>query len=86
MKGVLRGIVVLLCLALICVIVFVCLAAGQEPPAPAASRANEGCELSNQRHGEKRKDDTARSDGNRVKHVDGEKVQRREWSRRLVRV
>jgi hypothetical protein len=29
--------VVLLCLALICVIVFVCLAAGQEPPTPAAS-------------------------------------------------
>jgi len=37
-KVVLRGIVVLLCLALICVILFVCLAVGQEPPAqPAAA-------------------------------------------------
>jgi trimeric autotransporter adhesin len=36
-KGVLRGIVVLLCLALICVILFVCLAVGQEPPAQTAA-------------------------------------------------
>ena len=35
MKGVLRGIVVVVCLTLICVIVFVCLAVGQEPPASA---------------------------------------------------
>ena len=35
MKGVLRGIVVVVCLTLICVILFVCIAVGQEPPASA---------------------------------------------------
>jgi trimeric autotransporter adhesin len=36
-KGVLRGIVVLVCLALICAILFVCLAVGQEAPAQTAA-------------------------------------------------
>ncbi|MGB7466242.1 MAG: carboxypeptidase-like regulatory domain-containing protein, partial [Candidatus Acidiferrum sp.] len=35
MKGVFRGIVVVVCLTLICVILFVCIAVGQEPPASA---------------------------------------------------
>jgi hypothetical protein len=41
-KAVLREIVVLLCVALICVIVFVCLAVGQEPPAPPTSTHTAG--------------------------------------------
>lgn len=37
MKGVLRGIVVAVCLALICAILFVCFVRGQEPPAQSAA-------------------------------------------------
>jgi trimeric autotransporter adhesin len=37
LRGFLRGVLVLICMALICAVVFVCLAVAQEPPAPAAA-------------------------------------------------
>ena len=70
MKRFLRGVIVLICVALICAVLLVCLgfAAGSRS-APTTRQ------LSDFRHGEERKDTVAGSDRHRRKHVDGEKIE-----------